>query len=99
MQFKSLKPYTQHIMKKLIFALVGLLLPVCMWAQMDESPATAENPIKSSDNQERVYTIFDKYKDVLIVVNAPLEKAGRYGGVIYEKHHQRQYPQGYCHCN
>ena len=60
-------------MKKLFLSLFALLLPVCMWAQMDESPATAENPIKSSDNQERVYTIFDKYKDVLIVVNAPLE--------------------------
>ena len=60
-------------MKKLLFSLLGLLVPVCMWAQIDESPATAENPIKSSANQERVYTIFDKYKDVLIVVNAPLE--------------------------
>lgn len=60
-------------MKKLFLSLLLLLVPVCMWAQIDESPATAENPVKSSDNQERVYTIFDKYKDVLIVVNAPLE--------------------------
>ena len=60
-------------MKKLFLSLLLLLVPVCMWAQIDESPATAENPVKSSDNQERIYTIFDKYKDVLIVVNAPLE--------------------------
>ena len=60
-------------MKKLHVLLLVLFAPVMLWGQLDNSPATAENPIKSSDNLERVYTIFDKYKDVLIVVNAPLE--------------------------
>ena len=61
-------------MNKIVLSLVGMLAPLCLWAQIDESRPTAENPIKSSDShQERVYTIFDKYKDVLIVVNAPLE--------------------------
>ena len=61
-------------MNKIVLSLVGLLAPLCLWAQIDESRPTAENPIKSSDcHQERIYTINDKYKDVVIVVNAPLE--------------------------
>lgn len=61
-------------MNKIVLTLVGLLAPLCLWAQIDESRPTAENPIKSSDShQERIYTINDKYKDVVIVVNAPLE--------------------------
>ena len=60
-------------MNKIILSLVALVAPLCLWAQIDESRPTAEKPIKSSNNIERVYTIFDKYKDVLIVVNAPME--------------------------
>lgn len=61
-------------MNKIVLSLVGLLAPLCLWAQIDESRPTAENPIKSSaSHQERIYTINDKYKDVVIVVNAPLE--------------------------
>ena len=60
-------------MKKLQLLLMGLLSPIMLWGQIDENPATAETPIKSSDNLERIYTINDKYKDVIIVVNAPLE--------------------------
>ena len=60
-------------MKKLHVLILALFAPVMLWGQIDNSPATVENPIKSSDNLERVYTIFDKYKDVIIVVNAPLE--------------------------
>ena len=61
-------------MNKIVLSLVGLLAPLCLWAQIDESRPTAENPIKSSNShQERIYTINDKYKDVVIVVNAPLE--------------------------
>ena len=61
-------------MNRIVLTLVALVAPLCLWAQIDESRPTAENPIKSSDShQERIYTINDKYKDVVIVVNAPLE--------------------------
>ena len=60
-------------MNRIVLTLVTLVAPMCLWAQIDESRPTAENPIKSSNNIERVYTIYDKYKDVLIVVNAPME--------------------------
>ena len=60
-------------MNRIVLTLVALVAPMCLWAQIDESRPTAENPIKSSNNIERVYTIYDKYKDVLIVVNAPME--------------------------
>ena len=60
-------------MTKIVLTLVALAAPLCLWAQIDESRPTAENPIKSSNNIERVYTINDKYKDVIIVVNAPME--------------------------
>ena len=61
-------------MNKIVLSLVALVAPLYLWAQIDESRPTAENPIKSSDShQERIYTINDKYKDVVIVVNAPLE--------------------------
>ncbi len=61
-------------MNKIVLSLVALVAPLCLWAQIDESRPTAENPIKSSDSHlERIYTINDKYKDVVIVVNAPLE--------------------------
>ena len=59
-------------MNRIVLTLVALAAPLCLWAQIDESRPTAENPIKSSNNIERVYTIFDKYKDVQVNSDATI---------------------------
>ena len=46
-------------MNRIVLTLVA---PLCLWAQIDESRPTAENPIKSSNNIEglRNYTLSGK---------------------------------------
>ena len=49
-------------MNRIVLTLVALAAPLCLWAQIDESRPTAENPIKSSNNIEgsRNYTLSGK---------------------------------------